>query len=558
MIARRHFRARCADAPGVWGHAPERAGSVLLAVLVIVVLLSLAGFQYSELMFAEYRAADSSWKAIQARAAAESGVHYAAGMLSNPDAFSSTLNSNPYDNQGAFANIPVGVRDGTKTGSSFSIVTPVPVDSAAGTAPSSFRYGVIDESGKINLNALLKIDSTGQAAHDILMKLPNMTEEIADAVVDWLDPDDDQRTNGAESSYYSALDPPYRCKNGPLDTLEELLWVRGVTPQLLFGTDLNRNGIQDPGEDTGNGWDPGWSAYLTVYSRERNVDASNNPRTFLNDTNLSNQHTAMVTAVGQSLADFITLYRTQSAAAPASTATLQMAGGQGGAFQVQIVTGGGGGGNTRAATAQEIADKIAEVTKATGGQSKSLASRYDLIDASVSWTIGAGRNQTTLTVPSPLQSKNATQIEQLLPTLIDKTTTQQLSELPARVNVNTAPRAVLMSLPGTTDTEVQSILDNQPGPNADPTDTTYQTQAWLMTKANLSKARMTALERYVTARTQVYRVQSIGQLDGGGPVARVEAVIDTNPQAGAAGKPRILMMRPLSDLGRGYDLSANQ
>ena len=539
---------------GVWAHSPERAGSVLLAVLVIVVLLSLAAFQYSELMFAEFRAADSSWKAVEARAAAESGVHYAAGMLSNPDAFSGVLGSNPYDNQGAFANIAIGAQDGANTGSSFSIVTPVPTDSATGSGPQSFRYGVIDETGKINLNALLKIDSTGQAAHDILMKLKNMTEEVADAIIDWLDADDEQRPNGAESSYYSALDPPYRAKNGPLDSLEELLWVRGVTPQLLFGTDYNRNGMQDLGEDTGNGWDPGWAGYLTVFSRERNVDADGNPRAFLNDTNLATQHSTLVTAVGQPLADFITLYRTQNPAGQSTTMTLTLGGAQGGGIQLQVVMSSGGpGGGSRAASAQEIADKIAEVTKATGGsQPKSLSSRYDLIDAGVSWTIGSGRTQTTLTLQSPLQSKNRAQMEQLLPKLIDKTTTQQLSELPARVNVNTAPRDVLMCLPGMTDTEAQAILDNQPGTTADPDDEMYQTQAWLMFKANLSVARMKALERYVTARTQVYRLQSIGRLDRGGPVARVEAVVDTN-----SGKPRILMMRPLSELGRGYDLNAN-
>src|SRR5262245_59247373 len=98
-----------------------------------------------------------------------------------------------------------------------------------------FRFGVIDESGKINLNALLQIDSSGRVAHDMLMAPANMTQEIADAILDWLDPDDEPRANGAENSYYQALSPPYRCKNGPLDSLEELLLVKGVTPGLLFG-----------------------------------------------------------------------------------------------------------------------------------------------------------------------------------------------------------------------------------------------------------------------------------------------------------------------------------
>ena len=51
------------------------------------------------------------------------------------------------------------------------------------------------------------------------------------------------RTNGAKESYYSGLTPPYHCKNGPLDSLEEMLLIKGVTPQLLFGNDKNRNGV---------------------------------------------------------------------------------------------------------------------------------------------------------------------------------------------------------------------------------------------------------------------------------------------------------------------------
>ena len=54
--------------------------------------------------------------------------------------------------------------------------------------------------------------------------------------------------------------------------------MRGVTPQLLFGNDLNHNGTIDPEEGAEGGpVDQGWSAYLTVYSRERNIDSDGNP-----------------------------------------------------------------------------------------------------------------------------------------------------------------------------------------------------------------------------------------------------------------------------------------
>src|SRR5262249_42476473 len=138
-----------------------------------------------------------------------------------------------------------------------------------------------------------------------------MTDEIADSIITWVRTESENtrrpRPNGADSSYYNALSPSYRCKNGPLDSVEELLYVRGVTSQLLFGTDHNRNGVQDPGEDDGSGWDPGWAAYLTVYSRFPNVDSEGKTRVALNGTISQTYYDNLKAAVGQQLADFMIL-----------------------------------------------------------------------------------------------------------------------------------------------------------------------------------------------------------------------------------------------------------
>src|SRR5262249_61530763 len=76
----------------------DRRGAVLLVVLVTVVMLSLAAYQYSTWMSSEYKVSRTSLRAAQANALAQSGVHYAASLLSSPDALSSTLNGNPYNN----------------------------------------------------------------------------------------------------------------------------------------------------------------------------------------------------------------------------------------------------------------------------------------------------------------------------------------------------------------------------------------------------------------------------------------------------------------------------
>jgi general secretion pathway protein K len=59
---------------------------------------------------------------------------------------------------------------------------------------------------------------------------------LVDSIMDWRDPDDLHRINGAESDYYQSLPTSYSAKNGPFDTVEDLLWVRGVTTALFYGS----------------------------------------------------------------------------------------------------------------------------------------------------------------------------------------------------------------------------------------------------------------------------------------------------------------------------------
>src|SRR5690606_18535060 len=115
----------------------------------------------------------------------------------------------------------------------------------------------------------------------LLMTLPGMTEPIADASLDWIDPDKETRLLGAERDYYSSLANPYAPRNGPLHSIEELLLVRDVTPALLFGPDLNRNALVDGSEEpytvmetydnSGGMLNRGWAAYLTLDSAENNL-----------------------------------------------------------------------------------------------------------------------------------------------------------------------------------------------------------------------------------------------------------------------------------------------
>ena len=92
---------------------------------------------------------------------------------------------------------------------------------------------VIDEERKLPIN---------RASPEQLKRLldlvgvdPSDSDVIVDSILDWIQPGDLHRLNGAKDDYYLNLSPPYHCKGAPLDRVEELLLVRGVTPELLRG-----------------------------------------------------------------------------------------------------------------------------------------------------------------------------------------------------------------------------------------------------------------------------------------------------------------------------------
>ena len=537
MIVRSQHRARSTQR--------SRGGYVLIAVLVVIVVLSLVAYRFTDAMTSDYRASVRTADMAQARAAAASGVQYVAGLLADPESRSSVL-SNSLNNPALFQGIPVRAGAASQRDAFFSIVAFSPLGNASGQ-----RFGITDEGGKLNINALIKIDPTGQALYNALLKLPNMTAEIADAIVDWVDSNDDIRPSGAESAEYADLG--YRAKNGPLNSIDELLLVRGITPQLLFGTDRNRNGVDDDG---GGGLDRGWSDFLTVHGREVNVDSSGLLRIWINHNSddLNAIYKALLDGgVDREMAAYLIaskIYTRTQLDASGNPTQGGGGGGKGGGKSGK----GGGGSKQQKVRVGSADDLIAAVEKSLSDPSvlapKAVSSLMDLVNTRVtlpasssgsgsSGAFGVGKQQETVVVNCPLN--DSSRLHEILPVLLDKVCTKADVEIIPRLNVNTAPREVLQGLPGLEDTDVDAIMSAREG--LVPDDPATTSGAWLVTMANLTPAKFKALEKYVTGSSMVYRVESIGYLAGGSPMVRVEAMIDIN-----LGSPRILYFRELTDL----------
>ena len=93
------------------------------------------------------------------------------------------------------------------------------------------RFEIRDELGRIDLNyadtplLIGLFRAAGVAAGE--------ADKIADRILDWRDPDDLRRLNGAEASDYEHAGLPNHPRNAPFQTVEELKLVLGVTPALF-------------------------------------------------------------------------------------------------------------------------------------------------------------------------------------------------------------------------------------------------------------------------------------------------------------------------------------
>jgi DNA uptake protein ComE-like DNA-binding protein len=354
-------------------------------------------------------------------------------------------------------------------------------------------------------------------------------------------------------------------RNGPLGSIEELLLVRGVTPALLFGADLNRNTAIDGNEqkltsidnaDNAQGQlNRGWAAYLTVDSAEANVRPDGKPKIDVNMDNLEELHKQLVEVLDKDQADFIVAFR------------------QGGTY-----TGDDSGtavsnakidlkqkGNERLSTILDLIGaktRIAKQTTSGNGNQNGGGDQQNNNQPPPSGNggdqqgkggqnggggEGDGGGNNSRTVIDPAFPSDTSAMATYLPKLMDNLSVNSSPSIPGRLNINQAPRVLLRGVPGFTPDMVDQIISHR-----DPTigmqkpEQKYET--WLLTTGIVDLTTMKKLMPLVTGAGSVYRAQVVGGFFvPNAPVQRLEVVVD-----GTKMPPVVRRRWELRDLGRGY------
>lgn len=93
-----------------------------------------------------------------------------------------------------------------------------------------------DAQGRFDLNSLApngKRAPESIAAYTRLLNILGLPAELAGALADWEDSDDETGESGAENYYYLDLPSPYRAANSPLASIDELASVRGYNARVI-------------------------------------------------------------------------------------------------------------------------------------------------------------------------------------------------------------------------------------------------------------------------------------------------------------------------------------
>ena len=333
-------------------------------------------------------------------------------------------------------------------------------------------YGISDEESRLNVNV---------ASADELGKLYGMTPDVVAAILSWRTADNTATPGGADLEYYASLQPPSQPRNGPLQTVRELLMVRGISRELLLGSDAQQNGMPASGGDdrdeTSLGTqDTGWAGLLTVDSSVKDITASGGDR--VNVQTADERSLTGVQGITSEIAKAIVAYR-----------------------------------------GQHEFKTLADLLDVTAAQNQNQLGRKPGGDTS-----GQDQSAQSPNAQSPDGSPSASTgpkvvNEQLLMDIGDDITIQKGEDLAGVVNINTASLDVLACLPGMSRELAQAIISYRTSSGF------FPNTACLLKVPGLTTDIFKQVAARVSVRSETFRILCEGKVTSTGTRQRIQEIV---------------------------------
>jgi type II secretory pathway component PulK len=519
----------------------HRRGFILLLVLVATALLSFAVYAFSSLMATSAAASRTGLQQLQRRQLAESAFTLAAEQIRRGE-------THPL-NKPVELELPNGIRG------LVAVLPAMPADSGQPV------FGFQNESAKLNVNTLPVQPSRRQQARRRLSVIPGITPAVADAIMDWLDPDDEPSENGAEAGWYLAQSPPRLPGNGPFRELEELLQVRGISAELLYGEDQNRNGLLDPEENDGSFSLPpdnsdgvlqsGLSEYLTTVSLESTRATGDQPQIWLNSPNLPQLYDQIQARLGSEAALYLTAARLiginwlddvrPDQGEDQETRRLERL--EQAAERLRAQLGGPETGIAPGRTSTGIRGGLQLDRRPVFR----FRSHVDLFGGQVRITKG-GKDQ-VLESPWPA---DAAAMERMLPQFEELFALDDAPTATGRININLATEPVLASVPGLSESQARAIRVLQPNRHSSEQQG-FETVAWLVARGVLTPGELRVVAPLITTGGSMMSGIAVGQIRGLPAAAAIQFLCEFT-----GNRPRLLWIRDLPVLpAQAFGLNEN-
>jgi competence ComEA-like helix-hairpin-helix protein len=464
-----------------WGRSQK--GSILVGLLWCVALLSLVVVGVLHTSRIDLMAGKNYSDRIQAHYLAVAGIEKAKALLYQNAHERSRTSKN---HSGELYNSPDQFREVTFGRGKYRVFRRGRQDEGGGII-----YGISDEESRLNVN---------YASSDQLTNIDRMTPDIASAILDWRGAGDTVNPGGANADYYLSLQPPYKPRHALLETVRELLLVRGVTRDLLFGKDTHENGLlpaagggEDDslsGDNSSSDSDAGWAGMLTVASTEKNVNAGGQDR--VNVQTADENSLTSVKGITSSMARAIVAYRGQNkfqSIADLLDVTASQNQGQ------------GQGGNSSSSR-----------NSSQGDASQSQSSTQDS---------SGGANSNAGSGNSGSSSSGGKVISQdvLMDIADDITTADAGQDLAGMININTAALEVLDCLPGVDRQLAQGIISYRQSSGF------FANTAELLKVSGMTPTILKQVAPLVSARSETFRILCEGKVTSTGARQRIQVVV---------------------------------